>query len=144
MIDQKLIRRLKKALGKQPLKLAYLYGSAARGQEGKKSDLDIAVLLKPKTKKADYQIASELQSALGPGTPEIDVREINLETEPVFLRNVLKEGKSIYAKSEKERINFEVKAMKKFYDNAYLRNFMSKHLYQIIKEGRYGHRQSYY
>ena len=140
---EKLINQLKKVLAKQPIKLAYLYGSYARGQETPKSDIDIAVVMERNSKKADYEIAVALQSQLGKNFPEIDIRSINLENPSVFLRNVLKEGKPLVVKDESERINFEVNAMKKFYDASYVRNFMKRYLYQKIKEDSYGRRQTY-
>lgn len=142
MVNKKVLNQLKKVLAKQPIKLAYLYGSFARGQEGKKSDLDIAVVLKNPNKDSFLEVGGEISSVIK--GIEVDVREINLTSPPVFLRNVLKEGKPVCVQNERERVNFEVAVMKKFYDSAYLRNFMTKYVHQAIKKGNYGRRQDYH
>jgi len=136
----KLIDQLKKILAKQPIKLAYLYGSYARGQETPKSDIDIAVVMEESAEKTDYQIAGELQKSIGKGRPEIEVREIKPTTEPVFLRSVLKDRITLLARSEKERVNFETKGMKRFYDTQHLRNLNFYYLKKSLKEGSYGGR----
>lgn len=137
---EKLISQLRKALAKQPIKLAYLYGSYARGQETPKSDIDIAVVMTEKTKTADYEIAAALQKIIGKSLPEIEVREIKSTTEPVFLRSVLKDKITLLARSEKERVDFETKGMKKFYDTQHLRNLNFYYLKKSLKEGNYGSR----
>ena len=140
MLDQKTLIQLKKALSKQPIKIAYLYGSYARGQETPKSDIDIAVVLESESKIADYEISVNLQNEVKTGTSEIEVREIKSDTEPVFLRSVLKDRIVLFAKNEKERVNFETRAMKKFFDTQHLRNLNYYYLKKSIKEGSYGRR----
>lgn len=141
---EKLINKLKKILSKQPVKLAYLYGSYARGQETPKSDIDIAVVMAEKAKTADYEIAAGLQKAIGKSLPEIEVREIKPTTEPVFLRSVLKDRITLLARSEKERVDFETKGMKRFYDTQHLRNLNFYYLKKSLKEGNYGGRPAYF
>ncbi len=138
MDEKKLIEKIKKALTSQPIRLAYLYGSFAKEQTHAKSDVDIAVVLEPNTDKADYKIAGEIHHDIGGGLPEIDVREISLDTEPVFLANALNPAKPILVKNEKERIEFEKRAFKKFYDTQYLRDINYHYLSKAIKEDRYG------
>lgn len=142
MLDQNTLEKLKKALSKQPIKFAYLYGSYARGQEHLKSDLDIAIVMEENSKKADYEIGGSIQSELGTGFPKTETREISLGSEPIFLRSVLKDKIVLYSKNEKERVSFEVSAMKKFYDTQHLRDLNFYYLNKSIKEGNYGHRPS--
>lgn len=144
MDRQKIIKSIVKALKKQPVRLAYLHGSFATGKVRRGKDIDIAVVLEPDSEKADYVIASEVHSeAIGLGLPEVDIRKIDLNSSLVFLRNVLKEGRPIYVKNEKERIEFEIRVMKKFYDSQHLRQFMTRHVYESIKQNSYGNRQAY-
>lgn len=138
MTQEELISKLKKALEKQPVKLAYLYGSQATGKTHPKSDIDIAVVWNEGVSMFGYKIAPDLQDALGSGAPEVDVRDISLDTEPVFLANVLKPAKPIFTRSEKERIEFEVAAWRKFWDTQHLRDISYLYLVKRVKEDAYG------
>jgi len=138
MKKDRLIQKIIIALEKEPVRLAYLYGSYAKGKTHKKSDIDIAVVLEPHAKRADYQIGGNIYDSLQPGGPEIDVREINSEKDPTFLINVLSPAKPILVKDEKERIEFETKAFERFYDIKHLRDINYLYLTKRIKEGKYG------
>src|SRR3989344_6759530 len=122
MQKNKLIEKIKKALQKHPVRLAYLYGSYASGNVHEESDTDVAVVLETNIYKPGYQIAGEVNLEMGRGLPEIDIREINLESDPTFLANVLSTARPIYVQDEKERIDFETKAYQKYYDNEQLNN----------------------
>lgn len=117
---EKIINQLKKALAKQPVKLAYLYGSYARGQETPKSDIDIAVIMNENSKKADYEIANELHLSINNGSL-INVVTINEKTNSIFLHSILKTRVVLISKNERERVSFEVKTTKKYWDDEYLR-----------------------
>lgn len=101
------------------MKLAYLYGSTARGEEWKKSDIDIAVLLKDlksieKNPLYESRIAGELQKQTE-AERDLDIRVLN-QRDPVYLHQVLKYGDCIYSESEKEKAEFETFALKKYWD----------------------------
>lgn len=136
MLNQDTLEKLKKDLAKPPVKLAYLYGSYARGQENAKSDIDIAIVLEKEHGKMVFGFPVDISVHI-PGK-EIDLRIVNEETEPVFLRSVLKNKVTLFARDERERIKFETKAMKKFYDTQHLRNLNFYYLKKSIKEGSYG------
>lgn len=136
MIGKKVLNQLKKVLAQQPIKLAYLYGSAARGQEHKKSDIDIAVVLKNPEKDDFFKIAAQINLAIK--GIEVDVREISFQTEPVFLRSILKDRMILLMENEKERIGFETQAMKRFFDTEHLRKLNYYYLKKSLKEGTYG------
>jgi len=59
------------------------------------------------------------------------------ERDSLFLFQVAS-GQVLYARSEKERVAFEKKAMFFYYDTQYLRNIFQHHLSQRIREGNYG------
>lgn len=139
---EKLINQLKKVLAKQPIKLAYLYGSYARGQERKNSDIDIAIVLKNPRGKTVFGFPADV-SVYIPGT-EIDLRVISLESEPVFLHSILKNKILLFAKDEKTRVDFEVKAMKKFFDTEHLRKLNYYYLKKSLEDNSYGRRAPNY
>lgn len=142
MLDQDTLDKLKKALSKQPVKLAYLYGSYARGQENAKSDIDIAIVLEKEHGKMVFGFPADISVHI-PGK-EIDLRVVNEKTEPVFLRTVLKDGFLLYAKDEKTRTDFETKAMKTFFDTEHLRKLHYYYLKKSLEDDSYGRRPTNY
>jgi len=139
MTQKQLIGKIKRALEKQPVRLAYLYGSYATGKVRRGRDIDIAVVLEPGSDKADCEIAADVyKKAIATGGPDIDVRKIDLKTSPVFLANTLKPARPLLVKDEKERIRFEKKAFQKYYDSQHLRNISYYYLAKRTKEGKYG------
>ena len=132
MIDLKTLTRLKKTLRRQPVRLAYLYGSTARNQEHKHSDIDIAVVVDPKAKKGFLQIGAELDQLI-PGV-NVDVRELKKDSSPVFSMNVINESKPLLVKDEKERINFELSLMDRYYDSEKIRRINYLYMKKSLKQ----------
>lgn len=137
------IKKIQKILAKQPNVIAaYLFGSAARGQTHPKSDVDIGVVVSD-VAGIDY---GELCFKIGGvvSRKEVDLRIVVLKkTSPVFLYNLIKENLCLYAKSEKERVQFETQALRRFYDSARIRKIYRYYLRKAIKEDTYGRRQAY-
>lgn len=120
----------------------YLYGSFAFGNPHKRSDLDIAVLFEGKVNL--YERLGSLYSNFPKLSvrAEPEIRELDLNQSPVFLRNVLK-GKCIFSRDEPKRIRFEVAVMQIFRDTEDLRNIDDLYMKKRLKEGTYGFRLSY-
>jgi len=140
VLDKKTIRKIQKILQGQPNVIAaYLFGSTARGQTHPKSDLDIGVVLKDEESLSFGELVS-LMTMIDEAVPDfkVDVRPIVKRSSPLFVFNVIKEGRPIYVKSEKERVQFEVAALKRFYDTQHLRDVYYSYLQKSIKEGTYG------
>ena len=139
-----IIDTISQALTDQPVRLAYIYGSFVTGRVRRGRDIDVAVVAEPDKTIDEAALAVAVQKQLGIDQPEVDLRLIDLNSAPVFLRNILKDGRPILVKNETERIDFEVRAMKNYYDSAYLRDFMTQNMYQQIKEDNYGRRPHYH
>ena len=81
--------------GQEYIKLAYLFGSVAKGKEGKLSDVDIAIFLDESLSKKEIfnlqlKLMSELTSILK--TDKIDL--IVMNNAPLLLKyNIIKHGK---------------------------------------------------
>lgn len=94
----------------------YIFGSFAYNNYNSKSDVDIAIYL-DKKKKMDFfeerlELISEISRIL---KKEADILILN--TAPLFLKYVvLKEGKLFFSRNEKQRINFELKAINEYFD----------------------------
>ena len=104
--------------GRQPdVVVAYLFGSVARGQATPLSDVDIAVLLDPTAKPEavlDRQITllTELTQL---AEMEVQLTLLN-DVPPLLAYEVIREGILLHQRSGAERVAFQVKAMKEYFD----------------------------
>lgn len=101
------------------VRLAYLFGSHARGTAGAGSDLDVAAILDPEGPPGPYGF-TEAESRLRSALEAVARREVDLvrleRAPPVLAFQVLKHGRCLVARSERERVAFEVRAMREFHD----------------------------
>lgn len=113
-----MLNKIKKILKKRKeIRIAYLYGSVARGTSKEGSDIDIAIVLKdPKTIDKNHffesEIALEIEKSI---KKKVDARIINNATIR-FVYQVLKYGKLLFASSEKDRVEFETRATEMYFD----------------------------
>jgi predicted nucleotidyltransferase len=91
-------RRLKKTLGKQ-LVSVLLFGSKARGDADKGSDIDVFILIKNKKNKVDDRIAEVTASVLNdydvlisPVSYDLHEQQVNVRMHSFFFEAVEKEG----------------------------------------------------
>lgn len=95
---------------------AYLFGSVARGEARRTSDVDLAVLLgEEPTRTLDglgLDLADELQAELG-----VPVQVVVLNTAPCDLAHrVLRDGRLLVDRDPSARIRFEVHARNEYFD----------------------------
>lgn len=105
--------------------LVYLFGSHARGDAGRLSDVDIAVYFHQKdpVKRHDqlFQIAGDLSQSLK--TDNVDIVSLNDLESPLLKFRIIKEGKILFER-EPFRILVEPKIMNDYFDfSAGLRRF---------------------
>ncbi|MBI4895232.1 MAG: nucleotidyltransferase domain-containing protein [Candidatus Aenigmarchaeota archaeon] len=106
------------------IKLAYLFGSYAKGTAGKMSDLDIAVLLDEKlTKRQLDKKERETKKILSTLFTNFHLVIFNKETDIVFKYNIIKDGYLI--KNDTIRPRFEYELMNISLDEEYHRRFCS-------------------
>ena len=115
--------------------MCYLFGSVARGEEHKESDVDIAILFEKDTKKEDFlRKEGELISLFSRIFPEREINLVNLAVAaPLLHQNVVLEGKLIYAKSENERILFQIQALHQYEEYRHLSGIYNLVLKEKIK-----------
>lgn len=95
--------------------LAYLFGSQAKGHASKKSDVDIAILLKEPLKNP-LQAKLELLGVLQEGVaPDIDLTLLN-HAGSVLKYQVIKYGKLICEKKPGAHRNFRISVWKEYFD----------------------------
>lgn len=100
-----------------PVKLAYVYGSLARGQATSLSDLDLAIITGDKMDSLEqFHLEMGLEAALERlGFPQADAREATFAP-PVARGRIVTEGILIYCRDEKLRVQFETSARREYFD----------------------------
>ncbi|MEW5920460.1 MAG: nucleotidyltransferase domain-containing protein [Bacillota bacterium] len=135
------IEALKRAMNaREEILFSYLFGSTAQGKENKLSDIDIAIFVDknnmPQSGLYGYKshVIQELTEAVG---KEIDL--VILNDAPVFLAyNIIKNGKLILCRAEKERINFHFKVLREYLDFQPAIVVQNEYLKKRLREGRFG------
>ncbi len=96
---------------------AYLFGSSATGKDRKKSDIDIAIMVKSKI---EAMVRVEMETALSTRLH----RDVDLvifdQGSPLLQHQILKYGRLVYEADPKERVRQEVFARNAYLDSAYL------------------------
>jgi len=117
------------------LVVAYLFGSVARGQANHLSDVDIAVLLDAEL---EMEAAVERQLQLMVAMDDMADREVQVtllnHATPLLAYQVVREGILLYERSRQERIRFEVRVMKIYFDVKPMIDFHNRALLRRIQE----------
>ncbi|MFA5431477.1 MAG: nucleotidyltransferase domain-containing protein [Candidatus Paceibacterota bacterium] len=124
---EQLISDLKEFFSKrEDVVFAYLFGSIAYNNYNSKSDIDVAVFLKTNKDLFDERInlIVELEKKF---KRDADVVILN-SVKNVFLRYVIfREGILLFKRDEEQRVNFELRAMREYFDYApYIKMYKEK------------------
>ena len=113
---------------------AYLFGSVARDQADHSSDVDVAVLLDPSL---DPQESVERQLQLMVGLDDFADREVQVtvlnRAPPLLAYQVIQDGILLHEQSRHERIAFEVRSMKVYFD---IKPMLERHSQALLKQIR--------
>jgi predicted nucleotidyltransferase len=112
------------------VRVAYVFGSTARGQARASSDVDVAVLFDPLPEaRALDQITSHLQevSAL-----PVDLVALNTAP-PLLAHEIMKTGRIVICRDEDERVRFETRAAARYLDTAHLRRVQYRYLRERVE-----------
>lgn len=107
--------------GLERVRVAYLFGSCAKGKVGPLSDVDIAVLLDGRLDKQEsfdlrLRLINGISSILK--TDKLDVVVMN--NAPLLLNyNIISEGRILDSKDELERVMFETHILSRYLDRRY-------------------------
>lgn len=126
MPRQDLVATLRGAFARRPKSIvcAYLYGSAAREEDGAASDVDVAVLLTPPPPPTleglGLDLAGELERVV---RRRVDIVVINRAPADLVHR-VLRDGILLYESDRRSRIEFEARSRAQYFDLLpYLREY---------------------
>lgn len=118
MITEHQKKELRKICMREPIVVAYLFGSLAKGQERKGSDADIAVSVSP-TLSQERRFALRLalmERASRVLKRAVDVVVLNDIVSPFFKYVIITEGVLLYQKSEVRRIEIESNIYALYFD----------------------------
>ena len=111
--------------GRAEVRLAYLFGSAARGEDRRSSDLDVGVVFSPIPAPALLdQLGTDLEAATG---RRVDLVVLN-EAPPLLTHEAICAGRPIVCRDADERVEFETRATARYLDTAHLRRIQHHYL----------------
>jgi predicted nucleotidyltransferase len=117
--------------------VAYLFGSAARGDTSSLSDIDVGVLLAngpPNLLRYRACLSEELSRATA-GTP---VQIVLLdEAPPAIAARAVRQGRLLLCRDDTARVRFEVRTLQRDFDTAHLRRIYDRTLGNAIRQGRF-------
>jgi predicted nucleotidyltransferase len=136
-LSQSLKSCLKPILDNHPIELAYLYGSAARGQMTPLSDVDIALVTTEgavlAAKRLKFELIVEDEIVRMCSLSKADVRVINQA--PLVIRGqVVTEGIPLYSRDESFRIEFETRTRSEYFDFQPVLKFHRQALFKEVLE----------
>jgi len=116
---------------KDSIILAYLFGSTVRGDTGRLSDVDIAVMLDEKLSKKDrFELELKSISEIATLIKKNKIDLVVLNEAPLLLAyNIVKNG-IILKSNEIERVNFETKILSMYMDEKY---YIKRHTEETLK-----------
>lgn len=137
MIDAKTKNAIVKVLKKYPVKLAYLYGSYAKGAMRLDSDIDIAVVPMENANINEVKLTVDVDQAVE--GKEVEARLIGINGRLLLTFNAIRLEQPIYSTiDERDRIKFETEVLmrqldterlsliKRYYRGKYLRPYLKR------------------
>jgi predicted nucleotidyltransferase len=128
--------RLRRALAEIPsIRVAFLFGSRAKGQSREASDFDIAVLVDENMAAMDRgQATRALAARLGREVSSALLDIVFLNDAPALLRHrVLRDGILLYQRSPEERVRFAIKTIRDYQDGFIRREKFTKARIERLK-----------
>lgn len=113
----------------------YLFGSAARGTRGRRSDVDIAVLTRAgeTSRRGSRSLVEYVQAACDAlGTDDVDV--VLLRRAPIVLRHeVFREGKLLLVRDPEALSRFRLESSREYLDTIPLRRTFEEAYFRRVR-----------
>jgi len=134
-------RTLPSVLEHHPIRLAYLYGSAATGKVTPFSDTDLALIVQDGLTPLEcLKLILHIQVDLADccDIPNADVRIVN-DAPLIFRGRVICDGILVYARDEQERVEFEAGTRMRYFDYMLVHQRLQEAFFASLRErGLYG------
>ena len=115
------------------VRLAYLFGSVARGDDGPGSDIDVALWMEDE---ADLLALGALGERLGAAVGgNVDVTDLR-RAPPLLCRQVVAEGEPLLVRDPLFRFDFEMETVRRYEDTKPLRALQQQLLRELVAHGR--------
>ncbi len=137
-LDSSIGDRLAEALREMPdVRLAYLFGSRARGRSRADSDIDVGVLLDDEAAREERgAVVRRLAGRLGRVVSSALLDVVVLNDAPALLRHrVLRDGVLLFARSPEDRVRFAVKAIRDYQDGQVRREQATRARIERLQRG---------
>jgi len=107
------------------VRLAYLFGSTARGEARPSSDLDVGVVFSPVPAATELdRLATDLEAVAG---RRVDLVVLT-DAPPLLAHEAIRSGRLIVCRDEDERVSFHTRAIARYLDTAHLRRVQHAYL----------------
>lgn len=107
------------------VRLAYVFGSVARGRARPASDVDVAVLFAGEPAPATLdRLAEDLEEAVGRRVDLVDLAK----APPLLAHQVVSKGSCVVCRQPSERAAFETRTVLRYLDTAHLRKIQHEYL----------------
>ncbi|HEY8089612.1 MAG TPA: nucleotidyltransferase domain-containing protein [Polyangiaceae bacterium] len=113
------------------VRLAYVFGSTARGDGRAASDVDLGVVLDAGGQLGE--LAERVERGIGQAVDLVDLRR----APPLLLHEVLRDGVVVVCRDDLERAEFESRALAEYLDTQHLRDVQREYLRERV-ESRLG------
>lgn len=132
-------KKIEKEIGKickeYKILLFYIYGSYAKGNPTKLSDIDLAYL---PFSDLSYQEENQLREKLIDIFEDEAIDLVNLKKVPLTLiHRILKEGRCLYANDLKIKIEFETEKENEYFDTYWIRKEYFDKMLEKIENGSF-------
>lgn len=115
--------------GRTDVRLAFVFGSLARGEVRPSSDCDVGVVFAPMPDgRALDRLSTDLEGA---ARRRVDLVVLN-DAPPLLTHEVIREGRMIVCRDEDERVRFETRATARYLDTHHLRQVQHGYLRERV------------
>jgi predicted nucleotidyltransferase len=134
--------RLARALDREGVVAAYLFGSQATGSATPLSDVDVAVWLEPAlVSERRWKLLLELQGAAVEAIRHESVDVVSLQDASALLRHrAIRDKQTLVDRRPSVRVDLEARAILEYLDTEHLRAELARGLRDRLAEGRFGRR----
>ncbi len=129
----------------EPVDVAYLFGSTARGDTGPLSDVDVALLLRTGvSREAAFDLRLRMMTALGRAFDADEIDVIVLNDAPLLLQHrVLRDGKVLFCRDGARRVRYEARAISEYLDFQHMERIYNQALLARLARGGLGERAGF-